>query len=423
MPPTKDHPGRTLHPGDIVGQYVLDRPLGTGAFGQVWLARHADLDRRFALKIPTDAAYLRLLRQEGRAICELRHPNIVAGIDVNTLHDPPYVVMEYVEGVTLRDKLRAVRTFSPADAMKLLRQIFAGLAYAHEQGVLHRDIKPENVLLTSGGVAKLADFGLGNAQTQLATSILLSGNQSSAAISGTIHYMSPQQQAGAASDARDDLYSLGIVTCELLAGERPGVLGVEKLLRRAGVPSPLVQAIEKALEPEPADRYASVQQMQAAFEQALTTATASPAVTTSPPAPRAPASPPPPPKPSPNAPASPAPVRPDDTEFGLTLDLDDDDEEGSQVIVLEDKPPAPQSPPPPPRLSAGRGRESLADIGIVVEDEDESSSVVLLQDDPRPVRRRQTRASNVGWQIALIMAIMLLIMVFTVITMHFKQNP
>src|SRR5687767_1365241 len=94
----------SLKADDLLGPYVLVRKVGRGAFGEVWLARHHDLAGRYALKVPTDPQYVRLLGQEGRAICGLAHPNVVKGVDVNTLHDPAYLVMEFVDGTTLRER-------------------------------------------------------------------------------------------------------------------------------------------------------------------------------------------------------------------------------------------------------------------------------------------------------------------------------
>ena len=248
----------------VIGTYVLDRLLGRGAFGEVWLAHHHDLDKVVALKIPTDPKYLQQLRREGKIIYGLEHPNIVRGYDLNTLNDPPYVAMEYVEGVALRQKIKTIGKLPEAEAMRIIRQILAALAFAHGQGVLHRDLKPENVLLTAAGVAKVTDFGLGKVQAEVAHSIIFSGSVVSGdgrSVSGTVQYMSPQQQAGESPDVRDDIYAVGIIACELLTGSRPTPAGIVKMLLRAKVHAVVAPMLEKALEQDRSCRYASALEM------------------------------------------------------------------------------------------------------------------------------------------------------------------
>ncbi len=252
-----------FQPNQLIGPYALERQLGRGTFGEVWLAIHQDLGERRALKIPTDPRYVQQLRREGKIIYSLQHENIVRGCDMNTLNDPPYVAMEYIEGVTLRQKLTAAGKLPVPEALAILRQILLALAHAHENGVLHRDLKPENVLLTADGNVKVSDFGLGKVQATVAQSIVISGSLVSGegrSVSGTLQYMSPQQQAGEVPDVGDDIYAVGIMACELLTGQRPGALGIAKLLQRAGVDGRLTLPLEKALEPDHNDRYKNVQE-------------------------------------------------------------------------------------------------------------------------------------------------------------------
>ena len=253
--------------GERIGPYELLRKLGGGAFGEVWLVRHAELDVERAMKIPTDPDYVKQLRHEGKIQFSLKHPSIVETVDLNTTGDPPYFVMEYVEGEDLRKRLEREGKLPPAKATAILQQILDALATAHGQGVLHRDLKPENILVTPDGTPKIADFGLGRVQADVAQSLLLSGSIVSSdgqSVSGTYAYMSPEQQLGKESDARDDVYAIGVMGCELLTGSRPSGVGVAKLFERAGLSSSLCGVFEKALD-DAEHRYANAGDMLAAL--------------------------------------------------------------------------------------------------------------------------------------------------------------
>ncbi len=259
----------TLQPNVMLGPYILMRPLGRGTFGEVWLARHHDLDEMRALKVPTDPQFVSQLRREGKVIYGLKHENIVHGLDVNTLNEPPYVAMEYVEGISLRQKLKAVGKVGSVEAVSILRQVLAAVGYAHEHGVLHRDLKPENILLDVRGNVKVTDFGLGKVQSAFAQSILMSGSLASGDgqnISGTIEYMSPQQKAGEEPHAADDVFAVGIIACELLTGSRPMPVGITKMLQRAGVDARWGEFLERGLEWERDARYATIAEMAEALD-------------------------------------------------------------------------------------------------------------------------------------------------------------
>lgn len=217
-----------------ISEYILEQKIGGGAFGEVWRGRHhVWADRIVALKFPTDPRYVRNLQREGTAIHGLVHPNIVKAIGFDPFADPPYLVMEYVPGSSLRPLMRD-RALSVNQAIAVLKQVLRGLAHAHGAGVIHRDIKPENILIHERvfqegfdveGLVKVTDFGLGRAANQAAAgSVLFSqslhdgGGQ---AIAGTLDYMSPEQRAGQPVDARADLYACGVVLYEMLTGERP----------------------------------------------------------------------------------------------------------------------------------------------------------------------------------------------------------
>jgi serine/threonine protein kinase len=217
-----------------VSEYILEEKLGAGSFGEVWRARHhVWSDRQVAIKIPIDPQYLKNLQREGSVVHGLMHPNIVRAMGFDPYADPPYLVMEYIPGTSLRP-LIAQKRLSIDDTVLIMRSVLAGLEYAHQQGIVHRDIKPENVLIHerarsegygAEGVVKVTDFGLGRATTATAVgSILYSQSlQGDAAreISGTLDYMSPEQRSGADADGRADLWACGVMLYEMLVGERP----------------------------------------------------------------------------------------------------------------------------------------------------------------------------------------------------------
>ena len=253
--------------GDTIGAYELIRRLGGGAFGQVWLVRHVDLGVERAMKIPTDPDYVRQLRQEGKIQFQLHHPNIVETAELNTMHDPPFFVMEYVKGQDFRQHLKGGGSLSVAAALDVMHQVLEALKHAHSQGVLHGDLKPENILSAFDGTVKITDFGLGRVQADVAQSLLLSGSMMSSqgvSISGTYDYMSPEQRAGQDADPRDDLYSVGIIGCELLTGGRPSALGIARSMGRSHMPPRLIGVFEKACDARES-RYASAAEMQSAI--------------------------------------------------------------------------------------------------------------------------------------------------------------
>src|SRR4051812_42938346 len=136
-----------------ISEYVLEEKLGRGSFGEVWRARHhVWADQLVAVKIPTDPQYVRNLQREGGNIHGLQHPNIVPAIGFDPYAATPYLAMEYVPGTSLRPLIRD-KKLSPNDTVAILKQVLAGLAYAHERGVIHRDVKPENILIHENAAA------------------------------------------------------------------------------------------------------------------------------------------------------------------------------------------------------------------------------------------------------------------------------
>ncbi len=197
--------------------------IGRGGMGFVFKARQPHLDRFVALKLlpdklAKDAQFAERFNREGRVLAKLNHPNIVSVFDFGQTGGFYYLTMEYVDGVNLRQAMRAGR-FSPAEALSIVPKVCEALQYAHEQGILHRDIKPENILLDAKGRVKIADFGIAKLVGEDQPNITLTNT---GAALGTPHYMAPEQlEKPATVDHRADIYSLGVVFYEMLTGELP----------------------------------------------------------------------------------------------------------------------------------------------------------------------------------------------------------
>jgi serine/threonine-protein kinase len=241
-----------------VGEYVLDQPIGRGSFGEVWRARHhVWADQLVAIKIPTDPQYVRNLQREGVNVHGLQHPNIVRAIGFDPYAAIPYLTMELVQGTSLRP-LIASKELSANDAVAILKQVLAGLGYAHQQGVIHRDVKPENILIhedaqakgyESPGMVKVTDFGLGKAVNKTVVgSIAYSQSINDAAgreIAGTLDYMAPEQRAGNDATAKADLYACGVILYEMLTGEKPAGTELPSDLK-PGTPKKLDDAFKRS---------------------------------------------------------------------------------------------------------------------------------------------------------------------------------
>lgn len=237
----------------------IETPLGRGGMGAVYLGRQLSLDREVAVKVlaselADDPLFLERLEREARVMARLRHPNIVAVHDFQRTESGAAIVMEFVEGGSLREKLMQHPNGLPlTEALRILRQIAAGLEAAHASGVIHRDMKPENVLIDADGTARVTDFGLALPMHEASTRLTLSGTAV-----GTIDYMAPEQFRGAEADARLDVFALGVMAYELLTGKTPrGSFDAPHRLR-ANIPSHVSAAVMKALRPEPAERFASI---------------------------------------------------------------------------------------------------------------------------------------------------------------------
>jgi beta-lactam-binding protein with PASTA domain/tRNA A-37 threonylcarbamoyl transferase component Bud32 len=202
----------------IDGRYQVRSRIARGGMATVYLATDLRLERRVAIKVmhghlADDSQYRARFIQEARSAARLAHPNVVNVYDQGQDGETAYLVMEYLPGITLRDLLQEHRVLTTTQAMDIMEAILSGLAAAHKNGIVHRDLKPENVLLADDGRIKIGDFGLARA----ATANTATGN----ALLGTIAYLSPELVTRGVADARSDIYAVGIMLYEMLAGEQP----------------------------------------------------------------------------------------------------------------------------------------------------------------------------------------------------------
>src|SRR5438874_4108226 len=219
----------TVSIGSRLGPYEITARIGAGGMGEVFRARDTRIGRAVAVKVlpavlASNADRLQRFEIESRAAGTLNHPNLVTIYDVGTHEGTPYIVMELVDGETLRDKLRDGR-LSPRTTIDYASQIAAGLAAAHEKGIVHPDLKPNNVFVTDDDRVKILDFGLANL-TQPAgandTEARTQARQTDpGTVLGTVGYMSPEQVRGQNVDHRSDIFSFGAILYEMLTGKRP----------------------------------------------------------------------------------------------------------------------------------------------------------------------------------------------------------
>jgi serine/threonine-protein kinase len=260
------------------GRYRVEVMIATGGMSAVYRGLDLRLDRPVALKIMDsryagDNQFLTRFQREARAVARLKDPGLVAVYDQGIDGQHPFLVMELVEGGTLRELLRERGPMPPHAVAAVLRPVLGGLAVAHRAGLVHRDIKPENVLISDDGEVKIADFGLVRAVAEAkitSTSVIL----------GTAAYLSPEQVSTGDADPRSDVYAVGILAYELLTGETPftGDSALAIAYQRmdndvappsrmiAGVPAQFDELVAKATAREPADRYVDAQQMGAELD-------------------------------------------------------------------------------------------------------------------------------------------------------------
>ncbi len=267
----------------LAGRYRVLRRLGAGGMGTVYLAEHVHLGRLTAVKVlcpplcDDDPSAERRFRQEALVVARVRHPSVAQVYDFDRGPDGQFLLaMEYVEGETVAQRLDRDGPFPLPEAIGVLRIVADALNHVHWSGILHRDLKPQNIILGSGGVVKLVDFGVAHEMAQL---LAADGFQP-----GTLAYMSPDQLLGDAIGPASDIFSLGVVFYEMLTGRLPHAgttvaeLRIQRLLRppipvnwlRPIVSRELAEVVARALHPEPAERWPSA----LAFAQAAARAVA-----------------------------------------------------------------------------------------------------------------------------------------------------
>jgi eukaryotic-like serine/threonine-protein kinase len=266
------------------GRYELHRRLGRGGMAEVYLARDQLLDRPVAVKVlfpalATDQGFVERFRREAQAAANLQHPNIVSVFDWGEANGTYFIVMEYVEGMTLAELLRDEGRLHPDRAAEITADIAAALGFAHRNRVVHRDVKPGNVLITRDGGVKVADFGIARALSDSSDMNLTK----TGSVMGTATYFSPEQARGAPVDPRSDIYSLGCVLYEMTTGHPPfaGDSAVAIAYKHVqenpmpprrfdpALPETLEAITLKCLAKNPANRYPSAQDLRADIRRFL----------------------------------------------------------------------------------------------------------------------------------------------------------
>jgi len=268
--------------GTFIGdRYRLDEKVGSGGMSTVYRAFDPTLERWVAIKlmhrdISSDPDQLERFRREARAVASLNHPHVVTVIDAGEDDGTPYIVLEYVEGETLKDRIKRLGRLPVSDAVAYAIEVGRALSSAHANKLVHRDVKPQNVLIDPDGRAKVTDFGI-------ARSLEAHGLTATGRVLGTTDYVSPEQALGHDVTEQSDIYSLGIVLYEMLAGEAPfrADTQVAVAMKHVREPLPDVQrvrpeisaalaaVVERATAKETRNRYATVEEMVHDLEQVL----------------------------------------------------------------------------------------------------------------------------------------------------------
>lgn len=272
--------------GATLGNYKILAPLGQGGMARVYKARQENLDREVAIKVlppwfAADGNFVERFNQEAKLVAGLSHPNIVTVHDASEYNHNLYIVMQFVDGGTLKqrlDQLQAVgKTMDIVEASRIFSQLASALSYAHDRGIIHRDVKPVNVLMDRLGRPILSDFGIAKA---LAGTKALTRQGAGV---GTPEYMSPEQCQGGPVDRRADIYALGVMLFEALTGRLPFLgdnypaLAHSHIYEMPPYPSlinpyidpAVAQVIQKALMKNPAQRYQQANDMAQALEGAM----------------------------------------------------------------------------------------------------------------------------------------------------------
>ena len=287
----------SLPSGTRLGPYEIVGKIGAGGMGEVFRAKDTRLGRDVAIKVlpegfAEDSERLRRFQQEARTLASLSHPNVVQVFEAGEHEGTPYLVMELLEGETLRERLRG-KPIPPRRAMEIAREAALGLSAAHSRGILHRDLKPENIFLTKDGRVKVLDFGLAKTHStasgsKVETRTVSTDLSEPGHVVGTSGYMSPEQVQGDSMDARSDLFSLGVVLWEMVTGARPfqrdssletmhAILKDEppELDPSLKVPPTLERILHTCLAKAPEGRFHSAHDLAFALEGSFATSTAS----------------------------------------------------------------------------------------------------------------------------------------------------
>ena len=257
----------------INDRYEIVKSIGEGGMANVYLAIDLILDRKVAVKVlrgdlANDEKFIRRFQREAKSVSDLSHPNIVEVYDVGEEDGQYYIVMEYIEGKTLKQLINKRGALTLPEVIDIMTQLTDGLAHAHEAYIIHRDIKPQNIMILDNGLVKITDFGIAMATN--ATQLTQTNS-----VMGSVHYLPPEQASGKGSTIKSDIYSLGILMYELITGSVPfkGDNAVEIALKhmKEKIPSvrkqnPLIpQSVEniilKATAKNPRNRYDSVREM------------------------------------------------------------------------------------------------------------------------------------------------------------------
>ena len=270
----------------LSGRYRLEARIGAGGMSTVYRAMDETLERSVAIKllnreVSSDSDELERFRREARAVAQLSHPHIVGVIDAGEDDSRPYIVFEYVEGETLKERIRRLGKLPVPEAVAYAIEIARALGVAHAHQIVHRDVKPQNVLVDEEGSAKVTDFGIARTLDE-------EGLTADGRVIGTTDYVSPEQAMGHSVTGQSDLYALGIVLFEMLTGEVPfkGDSQVAVAMKHVREPLPDVQrarpeisaalaaVVDRATAKQPAERYRSAEEMIADLEDALAIETA-----------------------------------------------------------------------------------------------------------------------------------------------------
>ena len=257
----------------INDRYEIIKTIGEGGMANVYLANDTILDRKVAIKVlrgdlSNDEKFIRRFQREALSVSNLSHPNIVEVYDVGEEDGQYYIVMEYIEGKTLKQLLKKRETLTLTEVIDIMLQLTDGLAHAHESYIIHRDIKPQNIMILDNGLVKITDFGIA---TALNATQLTQTNS----VMGSVHYLPPEQANGKSATVKSDIYSLGILMYELITGSVPfkGDNAVEIALKHMKekipsirkqnptIPQTVENIVIKATAKNPRNRYDSVKEM------------------------------------------------------------------------------------------------------------------------------------------------------------------